>query len=195
MPITATRGLFSHPQLQHLSHLTDMFALRFGLSTYSHPFSRLLCTSVPPPQSELTTRISALPASLLPSARRLLTAISDARDAATGAHAEGSDDDERLEAVLKAKYALSLYVDLVAKGDPPIRLSPHASHVLDDDTYQNEQQGDIVKNDGRAKSLVGNVLEPRNDVMRALGEEVHQMKDDVFLANRQRIWLGWHGWF
>lgn len=171
-----------------------MFSLRYGLSTFSRPFSRLVCTSVPPP-SDLTIRISSLPTSLIPSAHRLLAAISDARDAAAEARAESSDDDERRDAVRKAKHALSLYVDLVARGDPPVRLSPNASQVLDDGAHKNEQQGSTIRNEGKPKSLVGNVLEPRNDVMRALGEEVHQMKDDVFLANRQRVWIAWHGWF
>eukprot|EP00177_Eucheuma_denticulatum_P007868 GFKZ01014317.1.p2 GENE.GFKZ01014317.1~~GFKZ01014317.1.p2 ORF type:complete len:168 (+),score=18.79 GFKZ01014317.1:204-707(+) len=155
---------------------------------------RSFCNSLTP--SNAHTQLSTLPSNLRSEARKLLSAVSTARASATRATKDDSDDDDRRHAVLHTKHALDLYVRLVAKGNPPVHLSPNASSVLannpDDSNSelapQNPQQETRV-------SMLGQKLEPQNDVMRVLGDEVQQMKEDTFRANRQRVWMGWRGWF
>lgn len=157
----------------------------------SRPFlhlSRRLCTmspapSMPPPAPPAAPALSALPAAQRREACRVSALIRDARVASAAASADMSDEDERVSARVLTKHALARYVALVAQGNPPVTLSKHASRVEDD---SGEQDGDIA---------FLQMLEPRNDVMKVLGEDVHQMKMDVFRSNRQRVWIGWRGWF
>lgn len=156
---------------------------------------RAFCTLSPSPD------LSSLSPSLQPAAHRVVAAISCANEAAERAKSDESDDDERREAVQKTRYALSLYVDLASRDDPPVKLSPNASQILDEenDAMQSEDEmiSKVTPHDPPEQrvSLADKKLEARNEVMRVFGEEVRKMKEATFVANRQRVWFGWRGWF
>lgn len=82
------------------------------------------------------------------------------------------------------RAALARYVSLVARGSPPVTLSPGAGRVLGEE-----------EDDGGEQKEMTQKLEPRNDVMQALGEDVHELRMEIFKSNRQRVWIGWRGWF
>lgn len=131
-------------------------------------------------------------------ARSVADAIQKARNATALADEQGSDDLERQTAVRLTKIALQRYVRLVALGNPPIQLSENASRLCS----ENDSDGDTALIDRNSvntevPSRRMEVVSPeaQNDVMHLLGDEVHTMKQELFMSNRQRVWIGWRGWF
>ena len=133
--------------------------------------SRRLCTNLPSP-------LSSLPAQLHREAVATQALLSSAQEACATAAVEGSDEIERAQARALTKAALERYVSLVARGSPPVQLSPMGGGI-----------------EGEEKEDWKETVRDRNDVMRALGEDVHRLRTAVFQGNRPRVWMGWRGWF
>lgn len=116
-------------------------------------------------------QFSVLSTSLQKDAKRVASLIDDARQAISISTIDNSDDNERQIAIDKVKYAINHYVQLVSRGDPPIQLKPNAQP-------KSESQSPI-----------------ENDITKLLGEQVSHMKQEIFKSNRQRVWIGWYGFF
>lgn len=120
----------------------------------------------------------SLNASIRGKARKVGNAIRSAREAAVFAGTDESDDIEREEARQMVRHALQCYVALAARGDPPVQLDPQGRVIetKDGGNEENQQKGG-------------------NDVVTLLEEDVESMKEEIFMSNRQRVWMGWRGWF
>ncbi|CAN8061966.1 unnamed protein product [Agarophyton chilense] len=108
-------------------------------------------------------------------ARKVENAIQAARMATKIAAEEGSDQTDRTEALLKVKYAISQYRKLAALGSPAIILDESGSAPVDDNQ--------------------DSIASFENDVTKLYGEDIQAMKKEIFESNRQRVWIGWRGWF
>lgn len=129
-----------------------------------------------------STPVTALPPALQRAASETRTLLNTARDACVLAGTEGSDDVERAQARALTKIALERYVTLVARGSPPVQLSPMGGKI---EGERDDEGGCNWKER----------VEDRNDVMKALGGDAHSLRVAIFESNRQRIWFGWRGWF
>lgn len=158
-----------------------------------HIFSTRDIDRVPTVLSE--DRLRALAYPIRGEARSVADAVKDARVATAVAGEEGSDDVERGDAVQLTKIALKRYVRLVKNGNPPIQLSENASRICagPDEKASIEEKSNTVA--GTQSRIELRAPEARNDVMHLLGDEVQAMKQDLFMSNRQRVWIGWRGWF
>ena len=120
-------------------------------------------------------------------ARKVGNSIRCAREAAAYAALDYSDDVEREDARRKATHALRQYVALVAKGNPPIHLDEQGRVKLSENAITEGNEEGLKKEDEIAK--------PENDVMKILAEDVEALKHEIFMANKQRVWMAWRGWF
>eukprot|EP00178_Gracilaria_changii_P022968 TRINITY_DN687_c0_g1_i2.p1 TRINITY_DN687_c0_g1~~TRINITY_DN687_c0_g1_i2.p1 ORF type:complete len:145 (-),score=23.11 TRINITY_DN687_c0_g1_i2:974-1408(-) len=137
---------------------------------------RFMCTVSTVQENNLSLKcLDSLDVSAHKAARKLETAIQAARMATKVAAQDGSDHTERTEAIVKVKHAVSQYRKLAALGSPPVVLSEFGSAPID----ENQQP-----------------IQPcENDVTRLFDEDVQAMKKEIFDSNKQRVWIGWRGWF
>lgn len=131
-------------------------------------------------KSTLSTSINSLNLPLRAEARRVATAIEQARQCTVVAAEPFSDDDERFFALRSVKTAVKKYVDLVARGNPPV----------------------ILKENGNLPDVVNVSEQPdapsvptENDVTKVLAEDFNAMKQEIFLCNKPRIWMIETGFF
>lgn len=103
-------------------------------------------------------------------ARQVASAMHDARKAIAIAAEDSSDDEERRDAMRKVKQVLQKYSQLAAQGDPPVQLTDYGKPVE-------------------------NVEFSENNVTRLFRSDIEAMKQEIFDSNRQRVWIGWWGWF
>lgn len=129
-------------------------------------FYRHLCTKALSSQ-----QFSVLSTSLQKDAKHVASLIQDARQAISISTVDNSDDIDRQVAIGKVKHAVNHYVQLVSRGNPSVQLKLNAE-------TKSESQSPI-----------------ENEITKLLGEQVSQMKQEIFNANRQRVWIGWYGFF
>ncbi|PXF50131.1 hypothetical protein BWQ96_00291 [Gracilariopsis chorda] len=120
-------------------------------------------------------RFDCLGTSTRKDAHKVASAIEAARKSTAIAAQDGSDDVERTEAVSRVKNALLQYKRLAAIGSPPLALN---------------ERGKIEDSEEDSSGGPG-----ENDVTRLFHEEIRAMKSEIIESNKQRVWIGWRGWF
>lgn len=216
-------GLLVRPSLQKLhKHYKTASMLRvFRCSTQSVTTLRQFCTELKGLPS-IYQLLDKLPTTVHAEATKLTRAIDQARAAIDIATEDDSDTVDRKDALARTRYALILYKRLAERVEPFPSTMPnglpklnfhHDNGQRDRPVLEPDSSSASVKNgprkpdanaEGRntyyavptAKDAYASELaECSNAVVRVFGPHMAELRHSAYISHRQRLWIGWDGWF
>lgn len=154
----------------------------------------------------------ALPQALRAGAIKLSRAVESARESVLVATENDSETQDRDDALARTRYALHLYKrlcetveplpDSMPNGLPAAPAGPSASREKHAEsttqptlTVRAHFHGSYYSVPSLADADAPQIVDSTNPVVRGFGPHLAHLRHHLYVSHRQRVWIGWTGWF